>query len=718
MGKVRTSRFSPPLFFTRKVSPASWKKLKNWSLLTNDKTSPILKLLNGNLYLELKDAVEAGCWTEGYLWKAKSTGSKSIKFLDDPVDNRRVLIEYETLKQDYKDKITLRYGNPYEYLAKEPIKKMVTTDKEAEAFFMRYRFDGSKMLPIERVREYTAAASWLNMLSNADANKKDIKKLLNLNVADFFAKVIEIIASEKIALPGSYVRLREKINQYKEQQAKSKDEAYRLLIHKQYGNNNAKKVSTELAESTLLEMISNNHQLDDVFVCYLYNKWAVDNQHEQITPATVGNYRRKNSAQVTLGREGNSAFNEKFIRQVKGLAPQTPLALVEHDDNNLDFLFADDKGYQFNKYVAIVVMDSCTKLVLGYSYNMSRYPEQWQVHHAYLSAMYYIRSLTGGWYLPFEIKADKWASKSLMPLYNRIGKFITPAHGNKHRGYIEQFFGSPLWKRSQKVVSEELGGNNWSGNNMTAISRGVNMEVLGQSAGNRPLIGTPAEQQIESFFHLLRHMPDIKKDDLNAPSKEQQFLDAWNKLSEADRRPITDEQFLLTFGIKHQPKHTTGIRITNRGVEPQIKNIQYSYDLPETWMYNKLVGEKVEVYYDPFDFSRVLVTNHQDIRFVAKSAELAPRALKDAHTGSRTYLNFLLSEKKEQVAQVGTTISTRKQLAAVDGFNAEAMLQGGVMLKEEKNVAEQRFLEDFSQQYESFLNDNNDFNEFFTSNPA
>jgi hypothetical protein len=46
---------------------------------------------------------------------------------------------------------------------------------------MQYRYDGCKMLPIERVNEYTAAASWLNMLSSADENKKEIKKLLNLN---------------------------------------------------------------------------------------------------------------------------------------------------------------------------------------------------------------------------------------------------------------------------------------------------------------------------------------------------------------------------------------------------------------------------------------------------------------------------------------------------------------------------------------------------------
>lgn len=663
-----------------------------------------MKLLDGNLYLEFSDAIKAGCWTEKYLWKAKSVGSKSINFIDDPQDRRKVLIEYETLKPNYKEKIEKRFGNPYDALAKEPIKKMVQKDVKAEEFYMQYRYNGCNMLPIERVNEYTIAASWLNMLAKADENKREIKKLLTLNIAQFFVKVTEIIKQENISLPAHYVRLREKINQYKEQ-------GFGCLINKQFGNNNAKKVTDEVAEATLLEMIANHNQYDDVFVSFLYNKWAVANNYEPITSPTVGNYRRKNEAVIITQREGNSAFNEKFIRQVKGLRPQSPLSLVEHDDNNLDFLFADESGYKYNKYVSIVVYDSCTKLTLGYSYAHGKSPEQWQIHHAYLNAMYYIRFLTGGWYLPFEIKADKWASKSLNPFYNKVAKFIPPAHGNKHRGYIEQFFGSDHWKRCQKSVSE----GNWSGNNITAKNRGVNVEMLNQNEKLRPLIGAPAEQQIENFFHLLRNMPYITRENMNGPSPEQLFIEKWNQLSEADKRPITDEQFLLTFGIKHQPKHTSGIRITNRGVEPQIKNQKYSYDLPETWMYSKLKGELVEVYYDPFDFSRVLVTNHKDIRFIAKSAELQPRALKDyQQTGSRSYLNTLLAEKKEQVQYAAEASEKRKRLTgSVNHYNAEAMLQGGVLVKDEKYIAEQKMLEEYSSEQEDFINNNYDLNQFF-----
>jgi Mu transposase, C-terminal len=110
-------------------------------------------------------------------------------------------------------------------------------------------------------------------------------------------------------------------------------------------------------------------------------------------------------------------------------------------------------------------------------------------------------------------------------------------------------------------------------------------------------------------------------------------------------------------------------------------------------MYNNLIGSKVNVYYDPFDLSRVLVTNEKDIRFIARTAQLQPRALKDQYTGSRTYLNAILAEKKDQVGQVSSASAKRKETVNIDYYNAEAMLQGGVMIKELKNEAEQRFLE-------------------------
>ncbi|MEQ1677886.1 MAG: hypothetical protein ABL876_14345, partial [Chitinophagaceae bacterium] len=348
--------------------------------------------------------------------------------------------------------------------------------------------------------------------------------------------------------------------------------------------------------------------------------------------------------------------------------------------------------------------------VLGKSYIMSQNPVTEQVYHAYLDAMYNVRRLTGGWHLPFEIKTDKWRSKSLTPFYEKIATTIPAATGNKHRGYIEQLFRKPHFKRSQKLVSQD----NWSGNNMTAKFRGVNPDMLKYSLDHktRPMIGNEAELLIENFFHLMRNMPDFKREDMKAQSKEIQWLERWNNTHADDRRPISDEQMLLCFGITHKPKHKDGIRITNRGVEPQIKNAQYSYDLPEAWMYEKLRGATVEVIYDPYDMSRVLCTNHDDIRFVANTAQLTPRAIHDHYTGSRTFLNAILEEKTDQVKRVTAASDKRKAIADTSHYNAEAMLQGGVLIKELKNVAEQKMLENFNQDYERHLDQNNDFNAY------
>ncbi|MEP7317115.1 MAG: Mu transposase C-terminal domain-containing protein, partial [Panacibacter sp.] len=204
------------------------------------------------------------------------------------------------------------------------------------------------------------------------------------------------------------------------------------------------------------------------------------------------------------------------------------------------------------------------------------------------------------------------------------------------------------------------------------------------------LVGSEAEQQIESFFHRVRTMPDMTRENLNAPSKEQQFLDKWKTLTEEQKRPITEERFLLTFGIKHEP-HGRQITITNRGVEPQINGVKYSYDLPDYKNMMHFIGEKVNVFYDPYDMSRVLVTNGKDIRFIATNAILHPRALQDTYANSRHMLNIILSEKREQVKTVAAKAAARR--STLDNiYDTEAVLLAPYMTKELKNNVEDHYI--------------------------
>jgi len=637
-----------------------------------------MKYVNNSLYLEWKEALDSGL-SENTLKNAKLRKSPSWSFIDDPEDKRKVLIEFEKLKDDYKKKVVARFGNPYEFMAKKPIRDLIKWDEKAEEFYLAYRYDEDKPLSIEHVKKYTSAASMLNMLKYITSDKKQLKKILNLSLDQFYTHVIEIIKTDKLDLPSSYRRLLATCKEYNET-------GYSALIDWRFGNKLAAKIKDELSESVLLAMIEHPDQYDDVFIGMQYNRWAKEHNYKEIDEATVGVWRRKKEAEVTMSRAGNSALKGKFLRQAKGFRPTAPLYLVESDDNHLDLLFEDPDDPQATKrYIAIVVTDSFNDYVLGYAYALAGELKEGQsldlVRAAYTNAMYYIRSITSSWYLPHEIKTDRWGLKNLQPFYESIGKYFPTPVGSKNRGYIENFFGSHHWKRCMKINA-----NNYSGNNMTAKNRGVNVEVVARNKKVRPLIGNEAINQIENFFHRLRHMEQT-----NGVSKHAEWMEAFHAMSVDKKRKITDEQYLLNFGVVHNEGTGRKIRITNRAVEPQISGVRYSYDFIETdWM--KHVGKEVQVHYDPYDMSRILVTGDQ-VRLMATEARLNPRALEDGDVNSRTYLNAVLQERKRDVEYIAAKVDKRKQILAESAIDAETLLTSGVMVKEIKQSAEHRLLE-------------------------
>ena len=140
------------------------------------------------------------------------------------------------------------------------------------------------------------------------------------------------------------------------------------------------------------------------------------------------------------------------------------------------------------------------------------------------------------------------------------------------------------------------------------------------------------------------------------------------------------------FGIHHNPQGRR-IAINNMGITPQIDGAKLIYDVP-AHLHLENIGKAVTVIYDPFDMSRVLVTDGAGLRFMATTAQLAPKALKDMQPGDRTHINALLSQKKEQSGRVAEASEGRKRRLIEEGIDPENLLQGGVMLKELKQLAE------------------------------
>jgi len=638
-----------------------------------------MKLIDNEPCVEWKEALEAGI-KKSTLDGAKNRNSPSWHFIDHPDDKRKVLIGWNKLSDDNKAKIIAKFGKPSDYIARQPIREMIKRDSKAEAFFLAYRYDSNKALSEEHVNKYTIAAGVLEMLKALD--KKELKSKLNISIEEFYKHLAAIIEQDKIDLPNSYRRL--VVN---DDSALKKYNAlgYMSLIDWRFGNKLAAKVNDEVSESALLELIAHPNDYDDVLISMQYNVWAKKEGRKTIDPSTVGVWRRKNEADIIMFREGNAALKNKYLKAAKGFRPSQPLYLVESDDNQLDLLFQDSENPKDTKrYVCYVVTDSLNDYVLGYAYAlMGEFRKDETIHlikAAYLNAMYYLKFLTGSWYLPHETKTDRWGLKQLQPFYESLGNYYPTPVGSKNRGYLEQFFGNHHWKRCLK-----LGANNYTGNNITAKHRGVNMEVLALNKKNRPLIGNEAHEQIENFFHRLRHLPQS-----NGISKHAQWMEAWNNMPAENKKPISDEQFLLKFGLEHN-YNGEGLRISNKGVQPRIEGKKYDYDLVDYRIED--INKKVSVLYDPYDMSRVLVTDFNGFRMMAHDARLNPRALQDCKdTDSRTYLNATLGEKQRAVEGIAAKSDRRKLVLESAGIDAEGLLQAGVMVKEIKQAAEQRML--------------------------
>lgn len=629
-----------------------------------------MKLINDLLYMEFADMIACGV-SEDYIKKAKYKGYKSIAAIEDPEDRRKAIYKYEDLAPRYKEMIALKYGNPYQYMASEPIKRMIQRNIKAEQFYIQYRFENGQALSDDHVEKYSRACSWLDMLLRVEQDKSLLKKQLGISITTFYENVISIIKAEGIYLPTSYKRLRENIASYKAIGFDSLIEKWR------FNNTHAGKVCEALRNSVLLEMIADDRILDDVFISKAYNTWAGQKQFPAITPATVGNYRKKNAWQLQSYREGNRTHYNNFGKHIIRTRASAPLLLVGSDGNNWDMYFRGMKkveagGVQVHYYktfVLVVVMDAFNDYVLGWAKGDTETAEL--IKDAYLDAMQHIKHLTGEYYLPHQLQTDRFALKSLEPFYKSIDAEYFPAAARSPRGkYIERFFGDP-WHAVLQTYP------NYSGRNVTAKKK-INPERIEREKGTFP-VADQAHQYAIEFIERLR----LAESNTPGLSKQEEWLQAFKQNDLSRTKHITDEQFLYMFGIRNTKTQT----ITNRGIQMQLNNRLFMYSVPDS-IYLDTVGKKAQIIYDPYDFSRVLVTDGNKIRFIAETPEYIPAARADFKPGDKERFWKQMHLKKQHSERIIGNKKKRDNLLAASDINPKALLQAGILEKGLRQMAE------------------------------
>lgn len=584
---------------------------------------------------------------------------------------RVVLIEFESLPDKYRKAVKEAYGNPYEYIAKEPILKLIDWDYKAETFYQDYILPNGGKLPsvdkdskgkpvINYVKRYTHAANWLNMLSRLTDDKKALKRELNISMAAFWQTATELINLKNVNLPTNQKRLKQKLSEYRAN-------GYEILIEKhKFGNNYRAKINDELSEAVLKTLLEQRNKHDDTVIADDYNKWAKENGYQPISNETVGYRRRQWAAELMLSREGVAKTYNKLSKQIHRDRASAPLLLINSDDNNLDVYFIKGKN-KYYRPVLYVVIDAFNDYILGYAIGDVVTKEL--IYEAYRNAFAHVMELTGGQYMWHQIQTDHWGisgknTTELEQFYNRMGTFTPAGHKNARTKYVEASFGT-IWHQELKKVFKK----NYSGHNITSNEK-LNPDTLVTS--NFPDVNE-APSMIATLIDNLRNTRR-KGCDL---SRKEEWINAFINSEKSKKKLITSETRLGLFGKQTK----LPISVSSAGIVFELNRVKRTYELSQKAIFDN-IGKKVNVTYDPYNFDEILVTDGNTYREVISLFENTKAALADQVEGDRDRLNILMAEKATLMDMINEPLAARKAALERAKIDAESRINAGVLIKE------------------------------------
>jgi hypothetical protein len=608
------------------------------------------------LYLEFSELTAAGVQEDTV---KKAIYRETIKTLNRGGNGSKVLIDYASLPDKYKSLIKAKFGCPYKFMAAQIIKQHIVNKQADIDFITAHKLPDGANFPVAKQQLYITACSYLDFLSQLSAKK--IRALGYKSTTDFYEAIMQLIKGETLPLPESYSKLRSKARAYKEHGAS-------VIVSKKWCNKNSLKIKDEVCESVLLEMISHSSQFEDPFVARKYNQWAEKKGYKKITDATVGIWRRKNSLAVTASREGHTVWHNQFNPIVRRERPSAPLLLINSDDNNLDLFFRED-GSNYVRVTLMVVMDAFNNYPLGYAIGRAQTTEL--VHEAYLNAIHHVRELTGEQVIWHQVCTDSWGLKQLRDWYSMQATFTPTRTGNARGKVIEQAFGNNWHGLLRQYM-------NYGGYNITAQHK-RNPDAIRKNAKDFPHIDD-APAQVADFFNKLRSQVNEK----TGKTKQQEWLEAFRALPEERKRSLSDTKRILLFG----KRHTWQNKITNAGINISLNKHPLIYDIPKA-DYAKHVGRTMQVIYDPYDLTSILATSEDArIQILCPVMEKMKMAIADFAPGDRARLNVKLNAKRELSQNILDAQQRRQQVLAENNISAEGLLQAGVLVKEQRQLAE------------------------------
>lgn len=617
-----------------------------------------MKTLEGKLFLEFQELLDAGV-SSNTIKGAKKFNRASWLIINDPSDRRRVLIGYEELKQQYKDLVIAKYGNPYLYASTSIIKKYLISAPADVDLINSYRCSDGNFLPYKHQELYIKACQYLNLLSSATC--RWIKSVGFDSMATFTEAVVQQVTVAELPLPANYSRLKAKIKEYRKKGAE-------CVISKKFGNQNSRKLGdTELA--VVGQCYAKANQFGAERIAFEYNLIAVQYGWKTVTAeAILWNINQPKFKQQYLpNRKGIAAFRELADFSISRQRPSRPNMLWVGDGTPFELYYRIDNK-SWNRKVVYCVIDAYNDYVVGYSIG--------DTESNALAKLAWRNACVNHSVLPDQVKSDRFGLKEMRAFYSEITKtpdYFTPSKaGNARDKVVEQFFA----KLRNAVVRDFP---NHAGGNITSNEQ-PNRDFLNKISPEFP----DEAGVIVQIHECIERWNTMQRPKLDNMSLEQQ----WKSGDWSQSRKLDDMMRLSSFGVKSEYTN----KLTNKGITITLNGVPHTYMLL-TDEFADTIGTEYSITYDPLDLSSILAVGRDGkLRFVVPAFGKMPMAFGDMKEGDRTRLNSILEFKKNRIELIISRNAAEMDLVTAEGLNKMfPLLNGGNkgLMNESANVLKQ-----------------------------
>jgi len=619
-----------------------------------------MKFIDTLLYIEFQELVNIGI-SSNTLFKARERNSSSWTFIDNPNDQRRVLIEYESMKPQYKDLVIRKLCgglDPYAFLATSIISRQLISKVSDSEFFEKQDIKYST-----RARAIEACR-YLHLLERCRLSSQKKQTFPMWNTQEFWNNLTAHIKGnpslrEKngINLPTVKPRLNHMAKLYIRR-------GPGVILNGRIKNKNASKLGkclapegssrqhTDFDEDTyrtqlavLTELRAHPNNLDFVQISDHYNQVAAASNWPSLTNMQVMNILKDPAIDLvtTPGRKGRNAFmNEKAI-QARRRPPSAPLRLVTVDGWDVELAYQemvpDRNGHMHTRYdnrlTVVIVLDPFMKYPLGIVIDNNENADL--IRAAFKNAFDHVYEQTGHYIAPYQIQSDHYAIKDLGPFYASISRMHTPARvGNAKAKVIEPYF-----KYLNKKYCQLL--NNWTGFGIKSRRENQpNIELKNK-----------IKKQFPDRMGVIMQIEEIIASERQV--KAQQYFMALNK---AEQRLMDRRDYLRAMGTVREKT----IKAGGKGMLMQVNGTGYVYDSLDI-AFRKHLTRDWRVTYDPENLSSILVEDDDGrISFVLEEKYVQPMAIADQTPEDREQLKALRQSNEAIIEEVVEAGIERRQI--------------------------------------------------------